>query len=548
MPRPRVPARPSPSASKALPSSPGALTGSTPSAAPSKLLPVLATLVDGPPPSPEEWLYEIKFDGYRMLTRIDAAGDIRFFTRNGNDWTSKLKHLEAQVRAIEPAPGWLDGEIVMLNDSGTPDFQALQNAFDRSVTKSIVYFLFDVPHWDGYDLRLTPLSERRELLERILTARETELRFSSAFDGRAEDIVASACRMGLEGIIGKRRDSIYSSKRSAAWIKLKCTQRQEFVIGGYTDPKGSRSGLGAILVGVYGPGGALQYAGSVGSGFSGKKLSAVVAMLEPLAIDKSPFAGVTDSDRRAHWVKPVLVAEVSFAEWTKDGHLRHSVFHALRSDKDPKSIIREKPMHLRSDAGPGPKSRPAAALSPKSSQDPLTVSPLSKLKVSNPERVVDETTGLTKLDLVRHYALVGPVMMEHLKGRPVSLVRAPEGIAGELFFQKHLDKGSMPGILPLDPALHPGHQPLLTVATPQGLLSAAQMNVIEFHTWNGMKTGFAKPDRMTFDLDPGEGVEWKTIQQAAELVRVMLSHLELGACAAEGVTSARRLDRFGACP
>lgn len=506
-----VAALPLPDALKASAKTPAKKEGKLAKAElPAKLAPVLATLVDGPPSDPQHWVFEIKFDGYRMLTRIGDDGSVRIFTRNGNDWTTKLKGLAADIQKMNLKPGWLDGEAVILNDQGTPDFQALQNAFDNSKTKDIVYFVFDVPFFDGYDLRDQPLVQRRALLQGVLEGAPPSIRFSETFDAPARDIVLSACRMGLEGVIGKKKNSLYTSSRSPEWIKLKCTKRQEFVIGGWTDPKGSRVGMGSILVGVHNDAGELVYAGSVGSGFNGKSLADVLGKLQAIGSDKRPFKDPTENDKRAHWVKPTMLAEVTFSEWTKDGHIRHPVFHAPRSDKPANNIIREVPQH-------------PEQFKPEESASTLP----ARFKVTNPERVIDKSKGITKIELVRFYGLVAPFMMEHLKGRPVSLVRAPTGIEGELFFQKHLDKGKMEGIRLLDPAIHPGHEQYLEVATLQGLLSAAQMNVVEFHTWNGVKSAIGKPDRMTFDLDPGEGVDWPAIQQATQLVETFLTQLGL---------------------
>ncbi|RZI94107.1 MAG: DNA ligase D, partial [Variovorax sp.] len=451
-------------------------------ALPDTLKPQLATLVDAPPANPADWLYEIKFDGYRLLARVDGKA-VKLFTRNGHDWTHKLAHLADALRAARLPPCWLDGEIVVNGEHGVPDFQALQNAFDTSRTRDIVYYLFDLPFCDGQDLRAVPLESRRARLQSLLgKVKPDVLRFSDVFDAAGSDIVLSACKIGLEGVIGKRRDSVYRASRSPDWIKLKCSQRQEFVIGGWTDPQGARVGLGSLLLGVHDERGALRYAGNVGSGFTGASLAQLRKQLDALAADKSPFSAKTAIDKRAHWVAPKLIAEVSFSEWTKTGSVRHPVFQGLRADKPPKAIVREQPVH----AASAPEPKPALASSLPAS-----------LKVSNPERVIDPETGASKIDVVRYYALIAPLMLPHLKGRPVSLVRAPEGVGGELFFQKHLDKYKMPGVRPLDPALDPGHAPLLEIATAQGLLSAAQMNTIEFHTWNAVKTTIGKPDRMT---------------------------------------------------
>ncbi|WP_398499349.1 non-homologous end-joining DNA ligase, partial [Variovorax sp.] len=274
---------------------------------PPKLAPVLATLVDGPPPDPGDWVYEIKFDGYRLLARIEGK-TVRLFTRNGHDWSDRMPHLVRALQRMKLKPGWLDGEIVVLDEAGRTDFQALQSAFDSTRTQDIVYFLFDLPYYDGHDLRAVPLVERRALLERLLADPPPEIRFSAVFDAPPEDIVASACRIGLEGVIGKRRGSAYRSRRSPDWIKLKCARRQEFVIAGYTDPQGSRTGFGSLLLGVHDEHGELVFAGGVGTGFNERSLAEIFARLEPLVVDQRPFKQRIENERRAHWVKPVLVA------------------------------------------------------------------------------------------------------------------------------------------------------------------------------------------------------------------------------------------------
>ncbi|MGQ2997180.1 DNA ligase D [Variovorax sp.] len=485
---------------------------------PPKLAPVLATLVDGPPPDPGDWVYEIKFDGYRLLARIEGK-TVRLFTRNGHDWSDRMPHLVRALQRMKLKPGWLDGEIVVLDEAGRTDFQALQSAFDSTRTQDIVYFLFDLPYYDGHDLRAVPLVERRALLERLLADPPPEIRFSAVFDAPPEDIVASACRIGLEGVIGKRRGSAYRSRRSPDWIKLKCARRQEFVIAGYTDPQGSRTGFGSLLLGVHDEHGELVFAGGVGTGFNERSLAEIFARLKPLVIDQRPFKQRIENERRAHWVKPVLVAEVTFSEWTQDGHVRHPVFYALRSDKPAKQIVREAPVPARAADREQAKTKAKA-------KGPAATLP-ANFKVSHAERVVDASTGITKVEVVRFYGLVAPLMMEHLRGRPVSLVRAPRGIGGQLFFQKHLEDGSIDGIRQLDAALWPEHPALIEVAAALGLPGAAQMNVIELHTWNAVKSAIDKPDRMTFDLDPGEGVDWPAMLQAVELMRVILVELGL---------------------
>jgi bifunctional non-homologous end joining protein LigD len=503
---------------------------------PETLAPQLATLVARPPAEPQGWAYEIKYDGYRLLARIDGSS-IRLFTRKGNDWTDKLPRLAKAVAALEISSGWVDGEIVVMNEHGVPDFGALQNAFDHASTARIIFYVFDLPYFDGLDLRQLPLAQRREILCALITRNPQEtIRFSDAFEDAPQDLLESARRVGLEGVIGKRVDSAYVSRRSPDWIKLKTQLRQEFVIGGYTAPKGSRAGLGALMLGVHDDEGALLYAGNVGTGFNDETLNDLKARLKKIHADRSPFATLP-AGAKGQWVKPVLLAEVAFGEWTHGGHIRHSVFQGLRTDKPATNIFREKPAVLErgkkgATVNPAKKTsaeKPSARGTLKTPEKKPAKPPaaLKSLRVTHANRVIDSSTGFTKQNMVEHYAQVAALMMPHLKARPTSLVRAPSGIAGQLFFQKHAEATSIPGIKLLDPALDPDHDPLLEIPSPAVLLAATQVNVIEFHTWNATTRAINKPDRMTFDLDPGEGVAWPQIQEAAQLVRAFLDELKL---------------------
>ena len=485
-------------------------------ALPATLQPQLATLAASPPASPGDWLYELKFDGYRLLARIDK-GKVRCFTRNGHDWTAKLPALAEALAKLSTGAAWLDGEITVEGENGAPDFQALQNAFDRGATSAIVYWLFDAPFLDGEDLRELPVEERRARLAKLLGKKPpAPLRLSEAFDAAPRDLLASSARIGFEGIVCKRKGSPYVPRRSPDWIKLKNQQRQEFVIGGYTAPKGARAGFGALLLGVHDEAtGRLRYCGNVGTGFDAKRLADIKARLDRLATDDCPFSpqprGV-----KAQWVKPSLVAEVSFGEWTREDRVRQAVFQGLRADKPARDIRRERPKEageIEADASSPAKKKGKPA-------------PMAQ-KITHADRVIDKHSGITKGQLAAYYDSVATLMLPHLRGRPVSLVRAPEGVGGELFFQKHVQNREIPGVRLLDPALDPGHEPLLQIDTRTGLLGAAQMNVIELHTWNATSRAIGKPDRMTFDLDPGEGVAWPRIQEAAMLVRTLLDELGL---------------------
>jgi bifunctional non-homologous end joining protein LigD len=490
-------------------------------ALPAAFQPQLATLAAAPASSPDDWLYELKFDGYRLLVRIDK-GEVRCFTRNGHDWTAKLPALAKALAKLPTDAAWLDGEITVDGDNGAPDFQALQNAFDSGATSTIAYWLFDAPFLDGEDLRELPVEQRRARLAKLLGKKPpAPLRLSEAFEASPRDLLASSARIGFEGIVGKRKGSPYVSRRSPDWIKLKNQQRQEFVIGGYTAPKGSRAGFGALLLGVHDEAsGKLRYCGNVGTGFDANRLADIKVRLDKLASDECPFAP-RPAGVKAQWVKPTLVAEVSFGEWTREDRVRHSVFQGLRADKPARDIRRERAQPAEgadtTDTTEGTHSAPKN----KGATKPMA------LKISHAERVIDKQSGTTKGQLAAYYDSVATLMLAHLRGRPVSLVRAPEGVGGELFFQKHIQNREIPGVKLLDPALDPGHEPLLQIDTKTGLIGAAQMNVIELHTWNATSRAIGKPDRMTFDLDPGEGVAWPQIQEAAMLVRTLLDEMGL---------------------
>ena len=484
------------------------LANAVEAALPATLAPQLATLAKAVPAN-GAWVYEVKFDGYRLMTRIEK-GRARLITRGGHDWTSKLASLATEVEALGLDSAWLDGEIVVLAADGTPDFNALQNAFDAARTDSIVYFLFDLPFLEGRDLRRVPLASRRAVLAQLLDAHPAQrVRYSAEFVGEAASLLRAACEIRLEGLIAKQADAPYESKRSEAWLKLKCSERQEFVIGGFTERSNAPAEVGALLLGVHDHG-RLRYVGNVGTGWDAKTGRALNARLAKLEVDASPFeAGDLKPGRWSrreaggeHWVEPRLVAEVSFGEWTPDGKIRHAKFEGLRSDKPARAVTRE-----------------AAAAAPARAS-------ATSIKVSNPERVIDASTGLKKIDLVRYYESVADRILPHLKGRPVSLVRGPQGIGGQLFFQKHPET-RVAGMTELDPALWPEHAALMQVDSLEALVSAAQMNVIEFHTWNATSKKIGQPDRMVFDLDPGEGTPWPRVREAALLTRTLLDELGL---------------------
>ncbi|MGQ7958006.1 DNA ligase D [Pseudomonas sp. SP16.1] len=483
---------------------------------PASLAPQLATLVERPPQG--EWLYEVKFDGYRILTRI-ADGEVRLLTRNGHDWTQRLPLQARALAKLGLHDSWLDGEVVALDEQGLPDFQQLQNAFEIGRSHDLVYYLFDAPFINGEDLRQTPLEQRRARLKLLLgSSRNGPLRFSAAFNAPHRDIMESACAMSLEGVIGKRAGSFYLSRRSPDWIKLKCRLRQEFVIVGHTRPQGRRSGFGALMLAVNGEGG-LRYAGRVGTGFGEAVLKELHARLQKLARADSPLAGklTAAQARGVSWVEPQLVGEVEFAEWTREGIVRQASFVALRSDKPATQIVRERPS-----APPPP---PRKQGSTKANGKPL----VAGVAISNAQRVIDPESGTTKLQLAQFYEGIADWLLPYLDNRPVALLRAPDGVGGEQFFQKHAERLAIPNIKHLDPRLDPGHARLMEIDSLPALVGAAQMGCIELHTWGATSDRIATPDLFVLDLDPDPALPWRSMLEATHLILAVLDELGLQA-------------------
>ncbi|MGO3984255.1 DNA ligase D [Pseudomonas sp. SAS7] len=483
-------------------------------ALPEKLSPQLATLVDSSPRS-EEWRYEIKFDGYRMLCRVDGD-EVRLFTRNGHDWTMKLPKQAAAIASLGLATAWLDGEIVILDENGVPNFQLLQNAFDAGRSQGIVYYLFDLPYLNGADLRQVPVENRRGLLKQIFDdSTDPLLRFSEDFTEDVDALMNSACQMRMEGLIGKRLGSPYVSRRSDTWVKLKCQHRQEFVIVGYTDPKGARSGFGALVLALNDEdSGKLRYAGKVGTGFTESTLATILETLLPLEQKQVPVMNPPKGvdGKGIHWLRPTLLAEVTFAEITSDGVVRHAVFQGIRTDKPVQEITEEKP-------APAPKGGGSAKAK---SEDKTSA---TKVRITHPERVIDPSSGLTKRDLAEYYAQVSPWLLPHLKDRPIALVRTPEGITGELFFQKNADRLAIPNITTV-PKAEAGKAGMV-INNVEALVGAVQMSTIELHSWNGTTDHIDKPDRFVLDLDPDPALPWKAMVEATQLTLVVLDELGL---------------------
>ena len=494
---------------KALSRFPGAVAANLPAL----IVPELTTLVDKVPVG-AEWLHEIKFDGYRALCRIER-GAARFFTREGNDWTERFAVLVRPAATLPVREAFLDGEIVVLEKDGSSNFQALQEALSEKKTHRLIYYVFDILHLDGYDLTRLPLLERKEILAEILkTTKKAPIRFSDHVIGRAEDFFRRACDTGLEGIISKRKDSPYKAGRARDWLKTKCHASQEFVLGGFTEPSGSRIGLGALLLGTYNDRRELIYAGKVGTGFNSRMLADLRARLEKIQRAQPAFHNPPRLPRRegVHWIEPRLAAEIEFTGWTRDGLLRHPSFKGLREDKPARKIARERPEPI-----PPPHAR----------QDGAGAT-IAGVKLSNPSRMLYPETGITKLELARFYADISDWILPHVALRPLTMVRCPEGY-GNCFYQKHIEENLPPSFQRIFIKERRASGRYVMIDSLEGLISLVQMGVLEIHTWGSRADHVEEPDQIIFDLDPDVALPWKSVVEAARRLRERLRELRLDA-------------------
>jgi bifunctional non-homologous end joining protein LigD len=493
---------------------PSRIEGARKSRLPDFVAPQLATLVDRVPPG-DDWLHEIKFDGYRILCRI-SSGRISLITRNQQDWTERLSFLAQAATELAVDHALLDGEVVALNENGTTNFQLLQNSLSSHASDNLAYYVFDLLHLNGNDLMQLPLLRRKETLAEILKARSSSsaIRYSEHWLGQGDRLYDEACRSGLEGVISKRADQPYRSGRGRDWVKTKCVQNQEFVIGGFTDPAGSRSGLGALLVGVHDERGRLVYAGKVGTGFTRESLTALRSRLESLVAKATPFVNPPRGAgaRGVHWVKPELIGAVSFAEWTGDNMLRHPAFQGLREDKPPVAITRE---------------RASGTNNSNPSKTDQTVE-IAGVKLTHADRILYPEQGITKHELALYFEQIADWILPHVAGRPLTLVRCPEGHNKQCFYQRHVTDSASEWIRPV-PIKEKGKLVnYVAVDRLQGLIALVQMGVLELHTWGSTIDHIDRPDRLIFDLDPDPEIAWEPLKQAAQSLRAYLSDLGLG--------------------
>ncbi|MGZ8422695.1 MAG: DNA ligase D [Nitrospira sp.] len=501
------------------------------------VVPQLATLVTASPEG-KEWVHELKYDGYRILCRLQN-NTATLWTRNGHDWSAKLPHIAAAAGDLPVKTAWLDGEVVALLPDGRVSFQTLQNAFDSHSDSNLVYFVFDLLYLDGYDLRPAPLIERKRLLSALFKDNSPSalVQYSDHITGEGEVAFAEACRSGMEGLVAKRADASYVAGRNRNWVKVKCGRRQEFVIGGFTDPSGSRTAFGALLLGVYDAQGRLKFAGRTGTGFSDRSLNELHARLKKLEQRTPPFVDPPGGGERrgVHWVKPTLVAEVAFAEWTNEGQLRQASFQGLREDKDPRKVIHERPApdvsHAITDKPSRSRSwrrkersggRPSSR---SNSQDGANV--VSGVTLSHPDRVLFPEQSVTKLALARYYESISEWIIPHVEDRPLTLVRCPEGYNKECFYQKHANDRIPEAVGRVEIPEDHGTATYMVADSLAALVGLVQMGVLELHTWGSKRDKLDRPDRMILDLDPDPAVEWSAVIEGAQLLRTLLSELEL---------------------
>jgi bifunctional non-homologous end joining protein LigD len=485
----------------------------------------LATAAKSPPTGPA-WVHEIKYDGYRMLCRI-AHQQARMVSRNANDWTGDFDALASALALLPVDDAWLDGEVIALDARGRSSFQALQKALSAADSRGLKYLAFDLLHLNGFDLRGAALSERKRLLHEILSNAPAAIQYSEHFAVPGPAFLQNVGQLGLEGMISKRADLPYRGGRGPAWQKIKCMRRQEMVIGGFTDPEGSRHGFGALLLGVYEPDGRLAYSGKVGTGFSDASLVALSRSLSALGQNESPFHNPPQGaeGRRAHWVRPVLVAEVAFAEWTDDGTLRHPVFLGLRADKRAADVVREPAETSNDGEAPDepPPSRPRAKTRAVADKNAV-----AGIVVSNPDKKLYPEAAVTKRDLALYYAAVGEWMLPHVRGRPLTLLRCPNGWNDECFYQKKAEGGVNEAISRVEIENSDGSVSLYMMAdSVPAIVALLQMGVLEMHPWGSRAPRLGLPDRIIFDLDPDDAVEWEDLRQAALLVRTLLENIGL---------------------
>ncbi|HUB17405.1 MAG TPA: DNA ligase D [Acidobacteriaceae bacterium] len=519
---------------------------------PGFLSPELASSVDQPPQG-DEWLHELKLDGYRIQIHIERDGRrrVHLFTRRGLDWTHRMRDLAATAVELPVHAAILDGEVVVLNEKGLTSFGDLQAAFEQGAAHPLTYYAFDLLHLDGHNLRNLPLERRKSILEGLLHEHgEDGLRYCSHIRGNGDDMFRRACQMGAEGIVSKLATAAWRGERSRLWLKSKCVLQQEFVVGGFAPLSTGSHGIGALLLGYYNDGD-LIYAGRTGSGFNQQTHTVLRDRLDALRQAKSPFHSVpAEAKKDAIWVSPSLVVEVRFAAWTNDDLVRQAAYLGLREDKQAKEVVRETMeavprsarKHTRGAARPEPHgartakvaapsttaAKVEARTTPKSHSGRAVVAGVS---ISHPDKILDAPSHLTKLQLVEYYDAIADHLLPHIAERPLSIVRCPDGAGQPCFFQKQIGKGMPAGIDSVPVTVKKGGRPqreeYVTVSTREGLVGLGQMGVMELHPWGSSNRNLEQPDRLIIDLDPDPDLPWKQLVASAVEIRDLMKHLGL---------------------
>lgn len=503
------------------------------------------------PPKGEDWLHELKLDGYRIQLRVEQHANGKrsttVLTRKGLDWTHRMPNLAQAAAQLPVNSALIDGEVVVLDESGKTSFAALQAAFEENKQEQLKYFAFDLLHLDGHNLRGLTLEQRKTILEGLLGELDENdtLHYSEHIRGHGDETFRNACKLGAEGIVSKLASSKYESTRGRNWLKAKCVHQQELVIGGFTPPSDGSYGIGSLLLGYY-QGGKLIYAGRTGTGFTQASRRMMRKRLDALRQPRPSFKEVTTEEGKdAIWVKPELVAAVQFATWTGDHRVRQASFQGLREDKPPEEVRREervalpKParrtgklhssVHSKMDAGHSAAPSYSSDHNDKCIKASLKAPAVLGIRLTNPDKVLDEESGITKQQLAEYYDAVAEHLLPHIEGRPLSIVRCPEGSGKPCFFQKHTSLGLPKGIesVAVPEKKGSGTEQYITVPGKEGLVGLAQMGVLEIHPWGSKNDSLETPDRIIFDLDPGPAVEWKLLAESAREVRDVLKELRL---------------------
>jgi len=458
--------------------------------------PMLATRVEAAPDG-DAWLHEIKYDGYRLLAAVSGAS-VKLYTRNGLDWTGKFQTVADALAALQLKDVLIDGEVAVAQANGRTDFSALQKSLENGVATGVSYFAFDLLAEGAKNLRKLPLRQRKARLEKVLAKAKAPIRLSPVVEGDGPDVLKAFAEKGFEGVVSKKADSLYRSGRASTWLKTKAINEQEFVIVGY-QPSARGRAFASLMLGDH-VDGKLTYRGNVGTGFNDKTLASLSAQMTKLARAKPALEVPREAARGAKWIEPKLVAQVKFAELTADGSVRHGVFLGLRGDKSAKDVKAEI-------AAPAMKTR---------------------VRLTHPEKVLFPDAGVTKAELAAYLDMAAERMGPHVYGRPVSLVRAPDGVGKQTFFQKHAMAGMAKDIKTTPITESDGKtEQYLTLPNATALVSCAQISALEIHLWGSRNDDLDHPDRLVFDLDPDEALDFQVVKRAAFDIKALLDSADL---------------------